>query len=176
MLRFRVFRQIRRNDPIESRPVTMTRAELEAVWNRKLIFIAKRASLARLVARAAPSSSRASHGLRLWGIDGASRARQGGTGTVHSTLKPNAGRSSSLAANAAVQSASYGRLIPRVRRLLRCRSACGLLEHRSSICITKRCSCMSARFKTYLLRSLFQIKMSKLKRWTDEADEFFLCP
>jgi subfamily B ATP-binding cassette protein HlyB/CyaB len=34
------------HDAIENRPVTMSRAELEAVWNGKLIFIAKRASLA----------------------------------------------------------------------------------------------------------------------------------
>jgi subfamily B ATP-binding cassette protein HlyB/CyaB len=37
------------HDPIENRPVTMSRAELEAVWNGKLIFIAKRASLADAV-------------------------------------------------------------------------------------------------------------------------------
>jgi len=37
------------HDPIENRPVTMSRAELEAVWNGKLIFIAKRASLAEAV-------------------------------------------------------------------------------------------------------------------------------
>ncbi|MDQ7250321.1 ABC transporter transmembrane domain-containing protein, partial [Dongia sedimenti] len=37
------------HDPIENRPVTMTRAELEAAWNGKLIFIAKRASLTEAV-------------------------------------------------------------------------------------------------------------------------------
>jgi subfamily B ATP-binding cassette protein HlyB/CyaB len=37
------------HDPIENRPVTMSRAELEASWNGKLIFVAKRASLAEAV-------------------------------------------------------------------------------------------------------------------------------
>jgi subfamily B ATP-binding cassette protein HlyB/CyaB len=37
------------HDPVENRPVTMNRAELEAVWNGKLIFIAKRASLVEAV-------------------------------------------------------------------------------------------------------------------------------
>ncbi|WP_395022614.1 type I secretion system permease/ATPase [Dongia sp.] len=37
------------HDPVENRPVTMSRAELEAAWNGKLIFIAKRASLAEAV-------------------------------------------------------------------------------------------------------------------------------
>src|SRR5689334_11126664 len=37
------------HDPVENRPVTMSRAELEAVWNGKLIFIAKRASLSEAV-------------------------------------------------------------------------------------------------------------------------------
>jgi subfamily B ATP-binding cassette protein HlyB/CyaB len=37
------------HDPIENRPVTMSRAELEAVWNGKLIFIARRASLTEAV-------------------------------------------------------------------------------------------------------------------------------
>jgi hypothetical protein len=131
------------HDPIESRPVTMARAELEAVWNRNLIFIAKPASpcapggvcrAVKLARFARPPTL--GHRWRV-----ARKARRDWY-SPFPTLKPNASRSSSLAANVAVQSASYGR----------------------------------ARFKTYPLRSLFQIKMSKLKRWTDEADEFFLCP
>jgi subfamily B ATP-binding cassette protein HlyB/CyaB len=37
------------HDPVENRPVSMSRAELEALWNGKLIFIAKRASLTEAV-------------------------------------------------------------------------------------------------------------------------------
>jgi subfamily B ATP-binding cassette protein HlyB/CyaB len=37
------------HDPIENRPVTMTRTELEAAWTGKLIFVAKRASLTEAV-------------------------------------------------------------------------------------------------------------------------------
>ncbi len=37
------------HDPVENRPVTMSRAELEAAWTGKLIFLAKRASLTEAV-------------------------------------------------------------------------------------------------------------------------------
>jgi subfamily B ATP-binding cassette protein HlyB/CyaB len=37
------------HDPVENRPVTISRTELEATWNGRIIFVAKRASLAEAV-------------------------------------------------------------------------------------------------------------------------------